>query len=134
MWFFWKITLGENHVVRSWWELLSKIFSVSKNFHNMILLSTKITLWEFFKTKMKHHIMRNHVMGNHISRGTAVLHFIYRYIFCLLLFRVMHTCVVICSEKWEYFLHSTKKTRSTFSSISIFVHHAKKSAPFFQKI
>ena len=72
LWFFWKITLGENHVVRSWWELLSKIFSVSKNFHNMILLCTKITLWEFFKTKMKHHVMRNHVMGNHVRWGTAV--------------------------------------------------------------
>ena len=39
----------------------------------MILLCTKITLWEFFKTKMKHHVMRNHVMGNHVSGGTTVM-------------------------------------------------------------
>ena len=81
---------------------------------------------------MKHHVMRNHVMGNHISRGTAVLHFIYRYIFCLLLFRVMHTCVVICSEKWEYFLHSTKKQDRPLARSQFLFIMQKSLLPFFK--
>ena len=64
--------LAENHVM----GVLSKIFTITKiiqkDSHNVIFLCTKITLWEFFGTKMKHHVMRNHVVGNHVSRGTAV--------------------------------------------------------------
>ena len=35
----------------------------------------KITLWEFFITKMKHHVVGNHVMGIHVKWGTAVIRY-----------------------------------------------------------
>ena len=43
-----------------------------KDSHSVIFLCTIITLWEFFITKMKHHVVGNHVIGIHIKWGTAV--------------------------------------------------------------
>ena len=59
--------LAENHVM----GVLSKIFTITKiiqkDSHNVVFLCTKITLWEFFGTRMKHHVVENHVMGIHVK-------------------------------------------------------------------
>lgn len=54
---FFRYHVNQNHVIES----VSKIFSLSKYFYNMILL------WKYF------HVRGNHVIGIHIKQRTTVL-------------------------------------------------------------